>query len=401
MNKQEATEISNQPALMSEDFGKVSAVACGPNHSAFVTDGRLYTYGSNKYHQLGWAPAAPAAGDGPEGEKAEGAAAGAGAEPGEVIIEAEDGHRPRVLQVALGGFHSAAITEGGLLWTWGWGGSFWSGAGALGQGSRESIVTPTLVRLFVEEGEEIRQVACGSQHTIVLTASGRLFSTGKGDFGRLGRGETRDELEFEELDYFSQTNDSILDPTQSTPIVKVDAGENFSACLSGGGELWVWGRNDHGQLGLGEEQMGDFYSAERYPRLIRSLPLEGHQVVDFACGEHHVVVLTSAGSIYEWGNRTWLEPHPVSLPSRYEEGLKDIERVAAGDKCSFALTKRGELYSWGAKASGCLALGPSSPKTVVEPTPVPAETFGNQRIVDIASSKSRCLAITRETEYRP
>ena len=35
------------------------------------------------------------------------------------------------------------------------------------------------------------------------------------------------------------------------------------------------------------QAMGDMYSAERFPRLVRALPSEGHKVVDFACGEHH------------------------------------------------------------------------------------------------------------------
>merc|ERR1711957_728469 len=147
-----------------------------------------------------------------------------------------------------------------------------------------------------------------------------------------------------ELLYFQQSNDSILVPDVQTAIVKIGCGHNFSAALSRDGELWVWGRNDYGQLGLGEEAMGDMYSAERYPRLVRSLPIEGHRIVDMACGEHHVVVLTAAGAIYEWGNRTWLEPVPVSLPARYEDGLKNIVRVGAGDKFSFALTAEGRLY---------------------------------------------------------
>lgn len=49
-----------------------------------------------------------------------------------------------------------------------------------------------LVRRFVELAEEVQQVACGAQHTIVLTDTGRLYSTGRGEFGRLGRGKTED-----------------------------------------------------------------------------------------------------------------------------------------------------------------------------------------------------------------
>merc|ERR1719264_311251 len=109
-----------------EDFRGVTTVACGSSHSAFVVDGQLYTQGSNKYHQLGRSIT--------EAENSDPGGAG----PAPVTFVTDDGHHPRVLQVALGAFHSAAITEGGTLWTWGWGGSFWYGSGALGQGDRES-----------------------------------------------------------------------------------------------------------------------------------------------------------------------------------------------------------------------------------------------------------------------
>merc|ERR1719373_490029 len=89
-------------------------------------------------------------------------------------------------------------------------------------------------------------------------------------------------------------------------------------------------------------------SGSRYPRMLRGMALEGQQIIDFACGWHHVVV----------GNRAAFEPQSVTLPSRYAEGLKNVVRLAAGDYCSFALTGDGQLYSWGAKASGCLLQGP-------------------------------------------
>ena len=45
-------------------------------------------------------------------------------------------------------------------------------------------------------------------------------------------------------------------PGDPARICKIGCGENFSAAMSEQGELWVWGRNDYGQLGLGEEVEG-------------------------------------------------------------------------------------------------------------------------------------------------
>ena len=81
-------------------------------------------------------------------------------------------------------------------------------------------------------------------------------------------------------------------------------------------------------MGIWLQAMGDMYSAERFPRLVRSLPLEGHKIVDFACGEHHVVALAADGSLFEWGDRSWLEPHKVLPPQ-----IDDQERPLACSSC--------------------------------------------------------------------
>lgn len=362
---------------MVEGVAGVQLVACGSSHSAYVVGGQLHTWGSNKYQQLGHD--APAVAE----------------MPGAISEEDLAG----VTQASLGAQHSAAITSSGELFTWGWGGSFFSGAGGLGQGSRDGVQWPTRVERFAELGEKVTAVACGGQHTLALTESGRLWATGKGEYGRLGRGDTRDELDFEEIDYYEEAMDSILEPGVATRIVSIDAGNNFSAALSSSGELWLWGRNDQGQLGLGDEAMGDMYSAERYPRLVRGLPDDGHRITNFACGENHIIVRTDTGHIYEWGGRTWLEPRRVPISSQHEEQLQNVVKLAAGEKYSFALTADGTLFTWGSKSSGCLALGPECAKTVVEPTPISAETFSHQKVVDIVASKGRCLAITDEEQY--
>jgi alpha-tubulin suppressor-like RCC1 family protein len=357
-----------------EGIAGVTAIACSSSHSALIAGDRLHMYGSNQHGQLGLD-------------------ADASSTPAPVILRAPDGYHPRALQVSLGARHSAALSEGGALWTWGDGGSYWWGAGALGQGNYDSLGEPALVERFVELGEEVIQVACGAEHTVVLTEGGHVYTCGKGSFGRLGRGETSDTIDFELIEYFGQSNDSVLNPSESTAIIKVGAGENFSAAMSADGELWLWGRNDYGQIGLGEEAMEYKGSGSRYPRMLRGLALEGQQIVDFACGRHHVVALTSAGAIYEVGNRVAFEPRSVTLPSRYKEGLKNVVRLAAGDHCSFAVTGDGSLYSWGAKASRCLLQG-NCEEVVQFPRLVPSEVFAGKRVIDVAAAENRCLAIT-------
>lgn len=48
------------------------------------------------------------------------------------------------------------------------------------------------------------------------------------------------------------------------------------------------------------------------------------RVVDFCCGDNHMDALTDNGQIYQWGNRHWLAPYPISLPREFEDGENNL-----------------------------------------------------------------------------
>ena len=365
------SELTKKPApiptLKGVD-GRVLSVSNGSDHSAVVLDGKLLTFGSNKYQQLGrkitgetdYTPAMT-----------------------EVDIPA--------LSVSCGGWHSISLHENGAVKSFGWGGSVLSGAGALGQGSKSLVGVPTTLEFFEQLEDRVIQVACGQQHSLFLTESGAVFATGHGAYGILGTGDTSDELLPVEL--------TALDATliNGEKIVKIACGGSFSAFVTDQGNLYVWGRNDSGQLGLGEESQGDMHSAERYPRRIPFFETERTFIKDIACGENHIVALAQNGALYSWGDRTWLEPHVLSLPEA-NGGLKGITKVVAGSKCSFALSSSGVVYTWGMKSSGCLVLE-NSERTVLTPVAIPPSMFGNEMVIDIAVYRQRCMAVTTDEEY--
>ena len=92
--------------------------------------------------------------------------------------------RKRIARVACGPDHSAAISEQGEVLTWG-AGSY----GNLGHGDNTDIPMPKLVEALL--GKMCISVACGSKHTLALTVGGGVFSWGYGGGGRLGCGDTR------------------------------------------------------------------------------------------------------------------------------------------------------------------------------------------------------------------
>jgi E3 ubiquitin-protein ligase HERC4 len=118
------------------------------------------------------------------------------------------------------------------------------------------------------------------------------------------------------------------------------------------GELYSWGANTDGQLGLGHKQESET------PTKIDGLP-SGEKIVDVACGHSHVLALTSKGHIYSWGNNESGEcglgfKNPVVLDPQ-KILIRNIIRVFANFH-SMALTRDGKLYVWGCNSYGSLGI---------------------------------------------
>jgi len=72
--------------------------------------------------------------------------------------------------------------EGLAVFSWGRGED-----GQLGLGDTSDQDEPTYVDAL--RGVGVRQIACGSGHTVVLTVDGEVYTWGRGDDGRLGHGD--------------------------------------------------------------------------------------------------------------------------------------------------------------------------------------------------------------------
>ena len=87
-----------------------------------------------------------------------------------------------VIKLACGWDHCLALSSDGVVRSWGSGQN-----GKLGRGTEESAAEPMIVSGLL--GQRVVHIAAGCEHSIALTENGVLYTWGHGDGGRLGRGD--------------------------------------------------------------------------------------------------------------------------------------------------------------------------------------------------------------------
>nr|XP_054591022.1 retinitis pigmentosa GTPase regulator b [Nothobranchius furzeri] len=238
--------------------------------------------------------------------------------------------------IACGDEHTALITENGKLFMFG--SNNW---GQLGLGSKLTVNKPTCVKAL--KSEKVCLVACGRNHSIICTAQGRVFSCGGNSEGQLGLGDCEERTTFQRVGFFDSHG----------PIRMLAAGSNTSAALTDDGKLFMWGDNTEGQIGLGKESQA-------------SSPQEvsvGRPISWVSCGYYHSALVTVDGALYTFGERDsgklGLGTEQLSahrLPQRVKNIKAPVRKVACGGGHTVALTED-DVYTFGLGQFGQLGHG--------------------------------------------
>ncbi|XP_054797375.1 PH, RCC1 and FYVE domains-containing protein 1 [Prosopis cineraria] len=308
-------------ALESAVVLDVQNIACGGRHAALVTkQGEIFSWGEESGGRLGHGVDCDVL------------------HP--KLVEALS--NTNIELVACGEYHTCAVTLSGDLYTWGDGTYNY---GLLGHGNQVSHWVPKRVNGPLE-GMHVSSISCGPWHTAVVTSSGQLFTFGDGTFGVLGHGDRKSVSIPREVESLKglRTVRAACGVWHTAAVVEVMVGNSSSSNCSSG-KLFTWGDGDKGRLGHGDKEaklvptcvaalvdpnfcqvacghsltvalttqghvyaMGSpVYGQLGNPQVDGKLPtrVEGKLsksfVEEIACGAYHVAVLTSRTEVYTWG----------------------------------------------------------------------------------------------------
>ena len=346
--------------------GEVTQAAAGSDFSLAVTStGQLYGFGDNQYGQLG------------------NATNNVGNTPNPVpTLVALPGEGGTVTQVAAGYDHTLAVTSSGQLYAFG--DNYHGQLGnATNEGASVPNPTPTLVTLPGGSGT-VTQVAAGDDFSLVVTSTGELFAFGDNEYGQLGFGAN------------NGTNSPNPSPTEvqlpggSGTVTAVAAGDDFSLVATSAGDLYSFGNNYYGQLGT---TTNNGVNTANPSLEAVTLPGQVGSVTQLAAGSGFGLAVTSSGQLYAFGanysgqlgiatndgmtgvaNPT---PTLVALPG--ESGT--VTAAAAGQDFSLVVTSSGQLYAFGDGGEGQLGsatvTGPdnATPKLVSLPSGIAAASL--------------------------
>lgn len=258
--------------------------------------------------------------------------------------------------------------------------------GQLGLGFvSEQVTLPTRVEELPDNISEasIRLAVGGGGHTFLLTAQGRIFGAGWNTNGQVGDGtQVRSVPAFQ-----------LIRGLEGHHMVGVACGWAHSIALSRSGQVWVWGSNSHGQLGLPKDEVP-----------FSSLPicLDLTNVVSVAAGLRHTAVATRDGRAYTWG-----QGHRGQLGHVDTEGIVvkqqptprvmdhiecKVSTVVCGQNTTYALTSEGHVLAWGDNKWGQLAHDPRNVAYFTCPLTIPHNYFGGERVTWLRGGWTHCVA---------
>ncbi|MFC5467394.1 InlB B-repeat-containing protein [Cohnella suwonensis] len=281
--------------------------------------------------------------------------------------------------IDAGGSHTLALDSNGNVWAWGK-----NDKGQLGTGDQLERNVPT--KLTIEEGGSSVQfvaVSAGTQHSVALDSAGNIWDWGINDKGALGTGSI---------------STPVLAPVKLTTISGVSAvaaGSHFTLALKTNGEVWAWGDDYYGTVGvdLGIANPNVNYSATpvqvKYDDNGTLVPLLAKRV---SASDGQSFVIDLQDSLWFWGLNGATDT-VNGLPSKVlNAGGAEIKAkaVSGGNHFYTFVDLAGDVWTSGDNYGGRLGIGNSD---FDFKSSLPVKVSGISDVVAISAGYGHVLAI--------
>lgn len=297
-------------------FPRMIKISCGAYYNILSSESKIYAWGSNGYGQLGL---------GDCNDKLS---------PTEIKIGICLDNNIELITCGWD-FTIVTISNSKIIYKW-------------GSDKPNKICSPT--KLILDIDSNIKSISCGQSHIFILTQSipdsgSKCYSLGLNNYGQAGLGHAN---------YIDSPQEIMSLPPDIVRIV-YGPGSLHIIAIAKSGKCYTWGRNHHGQLGLGH------YVDMLLPQELGP-PLQN--IIAISSGyAHTIATILDTNKIYVWGNndegQLGLGDHTTQNSPKellFRTCLK-IESVSCGLDHTMALTTRGTIYIWGGNDSGQLGLG--------------------------------------------
>lgn len=326
---------------------KIKKIKCGTIHTLVLTaDNKLYTWGCNDEYALGR--------DGDESI------------PMEVDIDEE------IVDITGGASISACLTKKGGLYIWG---TFRNSSGVFGIDKFTRIQkTPKKLKSNLS-GFKFTDIDSGSNFICLLSQTKNIWTFGSNEFYELSR---RTSVRDKTSSLFPHPIFSGKSRIENHKFTIVRCGSNHGAGINTDNEVYIWGSNIYGQLGIGHCEETKYKHK-----------LDLANVVDVAGGEHHTLFLTGEKKCYGCGRNDQnqcgiLGENVLLTPKIISENVQKIRTYE-----NFSIIQiEDQLYSFGLCYSGATGFE----ETVVsQPTLIP---FKFPKIIDFRVGADFTVVLT-------
>ena len=204
--------------------------------------------------------------------------------PQKILIEDQ-----LVVDICCGVYYTLVLTDKQQVYAFGSLDFLWSNV----------ILSPTLMCF---ESEKITSISCAYWHALALTQTGKVYAWGSNELGQLGLGYTNE----------SENNPKLVILPNNVSVKQISCGKDFSLLLTTDGNIYSFGRNKHGQLGLNSP----------FDVMVPTLISTSNKFTEILAHNFQSFAMNESNGIEFWGQNIVGEcvrsPQPINVSSLQE-----------------------------------------------------------------------------------